>query len=171
MGAYWKPVFHVREGHVRVALANAQEGKARKGHKRSGLCPGHDRSAGRSQSSQPTSETVGYGPHGTRMGGFPHERRPFTRKILAYCQSRATAEEPSHSGGGHWSRFSETGVLCLVARHTLQEKRGSPRSEEQKQRLIRDHIRPLGQTRHPPSPFRLISCRTQSPSAGTDATS
>jgi hypothetical protein len=59
----------------------------------------------------------------------------------------------------------------LVARHTLQEKRGSPRSEEQKQRLIRHHIRPLGQTRHSPSPFRLISCRTQSPSAGTDLTS
>lgn len=32
-GTYWKPVFHVLEGHVGVALANPQEVKARKGHK------------------------------------------------------------------------------------------------------------------------------------------
>ena len=32
-GTYWKPVFNVLEGHVRVALANPQEVKARKGHK------------------------------------------------------------------------------------------------------------------------------------------
>jgi transposase len=32
-GAYWKPVFNVLEGHVRVALANPQEVRARKGHK------------------------------------------------------------------------------------------------------------------------------------------
>jgi transposase len=32
-GSYWKPVFNILEGHVRVALANPQEVKARKGHK------------------------------------------------------------------------------------------------------------------------------------------
>src|SRR5438552_11929711 len=32
-GAYWKPVFNVLEGTVIVILANAQEVKARKGHK------------------------------------------------------------------------------------------------------------------------------------------
>ena len=32
-GTYWKPVFNVLEGHARVALANPQEVKARKGHK------------------------------------------------------------------------------------------------------------------------------------------
>ena len=31
-GTYGKPVFHLREGQVRVALANPQEGKARQGH-------------------------------------------------------------------------------------------------------------------------------------------
>jgi transposase len=32
-GAYWKPVFNILEGHVKVALANPHEVKARKGHK------------------------------------------------------------------------------------------------------------------------------------------
>src|SRR5512143_1674185 len=32
-GAYWKPVFNILEGHVRVSLANPHEVKARKGHK------------------------------------------------------------------------------------------------------------------------------------------
>jgi transposase len=32
-GSYWKPVFNILEGHVKVALANPQEVKARKGHK------------------------------------------------------------------------------------------------------------------------------------------
>jgi transposase len=32
-GAYWKPVFNILEGHVKVALANPHEVKARTGHK------------------------------------------------------------------------------------------------------------------------------------------
>jgi transposase len=32
-GSYWKPVFNILEGHTRVALANPNEVKARKGHK------------------------------------------------------------------------------------------------------------------------------------------
>ncbi len=32
-GSYWKPVFNILEGHIKVALANPQEVKARKGHK------------------------------------------------------------------------------------------------------------------------------------------
>ena len=32
-GSYWKPIFNILEGHVKVALANPQEVKARKGHK------------------------------------------------------------------------------------------------------------------------------------------
>ena len=32
-GSYWKPVFNILEGHVKVALANPHEVKARKGHK------------------------------------------------------------------------------------------------------------------------------------------
>jgi transposase len=32
-GTYWKPVFNILEGHVKVALANPHEVKARKGHK------------------------------------------------------------------------------------------------------------------------------------------
>jgi transposase len=32
-GAYWKPLFNILEGHVKVALANPHEVKARKGHK------------------------------------------------------------------------------------------------------------------------------------------
>src|SRR5437879_5260672 len=32
-GSYWKPVFNILEGHVKVALANPQEVKARKGQK------------------------------------------------------------------------------------------------------------------------------------------
>jgi len=32
-GAYWKPVFNILEGHLKVALANPHEVKARKGHK------------------------------------------------------------------------------------------------------------------------------------------
>jgi transposase len=32
-GSYWKPVFNILEGHLKVALANPQEVKARKGHK------------------------------------------------------------------------------------------------------------------------------------------
>jgi transposase len=32
-GSYWKPVFNILEGHVRVSLANPHEVKARKGHK------------------------------------------------------------------------------------------------------------------------------------------
>src|ERR1700740_1490143 len=31
-GSYWKPVFNILEGHVKVALANPHEVKARKGH-------------------------------------------------------------------------------------------------------------------------------------------
>ncbi len=32
-GSYWKPVFNILEGAVEVILANAQQVKARKGHK------------------------------------------------------------------------------------------------------------------------------------------
>ena len=32
-GSYWKPVFNVLEGHVKVVLANPEEVKARRGHK------------------------------------------------------------------------------------------------------------------------------------------
>jgi transposase len=32
-GSYWKPVFNILEGHVKVSLANPHEVKARKGHK------------------------------------------------------------------------------------------------------------------------------------------
>ena len=32
-GSYWKPIFNILEGHVKVTLANPQEVKARKGHK------------------------------------------------------------------------------------------------------------------------------------------
>jgi transposase len=32
-GSYWKPVFNILEGHVKVILANPEEVKARKGHK------------------------------------------------------------------------------------------------------------------------------------------
>jgi transposase len=32
-GSYWKPVFNFLEGHVRVALANPHQVKARQGHK------------------------------------------------------------------------------------------------------------------------------------------